>query len=40
MASLALRMPISIGCYCEDEASCHRSRLRVLIERAAKEIPK
>ncbi len=35
LATLAKRMPISIGCYCEDESRCHRSRLRILIERAA-----
>jgi uncharacterized protein YeaO (DUF488 family) len=28
--------PISIGCYCEDEARCHRSLLRQLIEEEAK----
>jgi uncharacterized protein YeaO (DUF488 family) len=28
--------PISIGCYCEDEALCHRSILRTLIEEEAK----
>jgi len=37
LAELARRIPISIGCYCEDEAHCHRSRLRLLIERAAKQ---
>ena len=35
LATLAQRTPISIGCYCEDESRCHRSRLRFLIERAA-----
>lgn len=35
LARLAQRTPISIGCFCEDESRCHRSRLRVLIERAA-----
>ncbi len=35
LAALAMRTSISIGCYCEDESSCHRSHLRKLIERAA-----
>jgi uncharacterized protein YeaO (DUF488 family) len=35
LAALARRMPISVGCYCEDESRCHRTHLRTLIERAA-----
>ena len=35
LARLAQDTPISIGCFCQDESRCHRSRLRVLIERAA-----
>jgi uncharacterized protein YeaO (DUF488 family) len=35
LATLAQQTPISIGCFCEDESRCHRSRLRLLIERAA-----
>jgi uncharacterized protein YeaO (DUF488 family) len=35
LAALALRTPISIGCYCADESRCHRSHLRRLIEAAA-----
>jgi len=35
LAALAARMPISIGCFCDHEDRCHRSRLRKLIERAA-----
>ena len=31
LAVLARRMPIAIGCYCEDESRCHRSLLRRLI---------
>src|SRR5437899_11678348 len=27
LAALALRTPISIGCYCADESSCHRKHL-------------
>jgi len=35
LAHLALRTPVSIGCYCQDESRCHRTHLRKLIERAA-----
>jgi len=35
LAALAARTPISIGCFCDREDRCHRSRLRKLIERAA-----
>lgn len=38
LAALALRTAISIGCYCEDESTCHRSHLRKLIERAARKL--
>jgi uncharacterized protein YeaO (DUF488 family) len=37
LAQVAQRMPIAIGCYCADEKRCHRSLLRGIIERAAKE---
>jgi uncharacterized protein YeaO (DUF488 family) len=37
LATLAQRIPISIGCFCTDESHCHRSRLRSLIEHAATE---
>ncbi len=37
LAALARRMPLSIGCFCEDESRCHRAHLRVLIERVAGE---
>ena len=34
LAAIARRTPIAIGCYCEDEARCHRSVLaRVIWER-------
>jgi uncharacterized protein YeaO (DUF488 family) len=37
LAALSHRTHFSIGCYCEDEKSCHRSVLRALLqERAAK----
>ena len=35
LAELATRTPISIGCYCEDESTCHRSVLAELIRKAA-----
>jgi uncharacterized protein YeaO (DUF488 family) len=35
LAVLARRMPVGLGCYCEDESRCHRKRLRRLVERAA-----
>lgn len=35
LAHLALKTPIAIGCYCEDESRCHRSVLRKLIEEEA-----
>ncbi len=38
LAAMALRIPVSVGCYCEDESRCHRSYLRKLIERAAREL--
>ena len=33
IAQIAKRTPISIGCFCEDEAKCHRSRLYRIIQR-------
>lgn len=35
LAELGKRLPISIGCFCEDESRCHRSRLREMIRREA-----
>jgi len=32
LAQVASRTPISIGCACEDEARCHRSRLFKIIQ--------
>ena len=31
LAALSRRTNFSVGCYCEDEARCHRSLLRVLL---------
>lgn len=37
LAALSLQADFSVGCYCEDEARCHRSVLRALLaERGAK----
>ena len=37
LASLSHQTHFSVGCYCEDEARCHRSVLRqLLVERGAK----
>lgn len=35
LAEVAKRTPISLGCYCRDADSCHRSVLRKLIEEVA-----
>jgi len=35
LAALAKRTPLAIGCFCADEAHCHRSLLKQLIEEAA-----
>jgi uncharacterized protein YeaO (DUF488 family) len=36
LAALSHRTQMSLGCYCEDEARCHRSVLRdLLAERGA-----
>jgi len=36
LAALSHRTEFSVGCYCEDEAHCHRSVLRaLLVERGA-----
>jgi uncharacterized protein YeaO (DUF488 family) len=37
LAALSHRADFSVGCYCEDEARCHRSVLRtLLVERGAR----
>jgi len=35
IAQVAARMPVSIGCFCEDETHCHRSRLREVLLKAS-----
>jgi uncharacterized protein YeaO (DUF488 family) len=32
LAALSTTANFSVGCYCEDEARCHRSVLRALLE--------
>ena len=32
LAALSHRTNLAVGCYCEDEARCHRSELRALLE--------
>lgn len=32
VARIAARMPIAIGCFCEDESRCHRSRLYKILQ--------
>jgi uncharacterized protein YeaO (DUF488 family) len=36
IARIAERTPVSIGCFCEDEFRCHRSRLYKIIQEHAK----
>ena len=38
LAAMAQRTPISIGCYCKNESTCHRSHLKKLIELAARKL--
>jgi uncharacterized protein YeaO (DUF488 family) len=35
VAQVALRTPISLGCFCENETRCHRSRLFKIIQQHA-----
>jgi uncharacterized protein YeaO (DUF488 family) len=37
VAEVARRIPVSVGCYCDDEARCHRSRLREIVARQVRE---
>ena len=39
LAELAKRTPLAIGCYCENESHCHRSRLYEIIQRVAQGLP-
>jgi uncharacterized protein YeaO (DUF488 family) len=38
LAALSQQTNFSVGCYCEDEARCHRSALRVLLAEAGASI--
>lgn len=38
LAALSHRADFSVGCYCEDEARCHRAILRDLLRRAGARI--
>ena len=38
LAALSRTANFSVGCYCEDEARCHRSVLRVLLEEREAEL--
>ncbi len=38
LAALSHRSAMSLGCYCEDEARCHRSVLRALLEQRGADI--
>ncbi len=36
IAAIAVRTPISIGCFCENESFCHRNHLAKIIHREAR----
>ncbi|BDI07341.1 DUF488 domain-containing protein [Sphaerotilus microaerophilus] len=38
LAALSRQTNFSVGCYCEDEARCHRSVLRQLFEEAGAQV--
>ena len=38
LALLSRHANFSVGCYCEDEARCHRSLLRALLERQGAQV--
>ena len=38
LAALSKRADFSVGCYCDDEAHCHRSVLRKLLEEAGADV--
>jgi uncharacterized protein YeaO (DUF488 family) len=39
LAALSHQAAFSVGCYCADEARCHRSVLRDLLVESGAEIP-
>ena len=38
LAALTLRTPVSLGCFCEDESRCHRSRLFAVVSKEAERL--
>jgi uncharacterized protein YeaO (DUF488 family) len=40
LAALTQTTAISIGCFCEAEENCHRSTLKMVIEKAVEALPK
>ena len=38
LAALSHKTNLSVGCYCEDEAHCHRSVLREILEESGAEL--
>src|SRR6188768_2099891 len=38
LAAMSQSSPLSVGCYCEDEARCHRSVLRALLQERGAEV--
>src|SRR5262249_23667060 len=40
LAVMSLRTPISIGCFCEDESRCHRSRLFAIVSKEVERLGK
>jgi uncharacterized protein YeaO (DUF488 family) len=38
LAALSHHTNLSVGCYCEDEARCHRSVLRELLKERGAEV--
>jgi uncharacterized protein YeaO (DUF488 family) len=38
LAALSHQTHLSIGCYCEDEAHCHRSVLRALLQERGAQV--
>jgi uncharacterized protein YeaO (DUF488 family) len=38
LAAMSLRMPVSLGCFCEDESRCHRSRLFEVVRREGERL--
>jgi uncharacterized protein YeaO (DUF488 family) len=38
LAALSHQTNLALGCYCEEEARCHRSILRELLERRGAEL--